>query len=87
MNLSEIHRRLHDKDFQRRFFAFFDDIIYHHLPDIEVSVDPKFEPQVERPPRPPSSGLADEKLSNVTALAQWKLVFLTEVKKCGEALQ
>jgi len=86
MNPSEIHCQLRDEDFQQRFFAFFDDIIYHHLPDIEVSIDPMFEPRVERPPRPPSSDLTDGKLSDI-ALGQWKSVFLTEVKKCGEALQ
>lgn len=80
MNPTEIHRRLSDENFQKRFFAFFDGIIHHHLPDIEVSVDSKFEPRVERPPKPPSS---DGALSGEVSY-EWKSVFLTEVKKCGE---
>jgi hypothetical protein len=33
-NPSDIHRRLHDVAYQKKFFAFFEDIIHHHLPDV-----------------------------------------------------
>ena len=85
-NPSEIHRRLLDANFQKRFFAFFDDIIHHHLPDVEVVVDSKFEPRVERPPKLPSSGGLSEKMP-VDVLDEWDSVFVTEVRKCGEVLQ
>ena len=81
-NPAEIHCQLHDEDFQKCFFAFFKNIIQHHLPDIEVPPDPKFEPRIERPPRPPACDGASE-----VELKEWESVFLTEVKKCGEALQ
>jgi hypothetical protein len=78
-NLSELHRRLHEDDYQRRFFAFFEDIIYHHLPDVEVDIDLKFEPRVEQPPHSPSPGIEHSK--------EWKSTFVTQVKQCEEALQ
>jgi hypothetical protein len=53
-NPSVIHQQLHDEAFPKKFFAFFNDIIHHHLPDVEIVVDSKFEPRIERPPRPPS---------------------------------
>ncbi|KAI6025289.1 hypothetical protein PISMIDRAFT_677141, partial [Pisolithus microcarpus 441] len=53
-----------------RFFAFLDQIIHHHLPDIEITIDPKFEPRVERPPKPPSpANLSDQIPSNVLSIA------------------
>ena len=81
-NPAETHHRLHDEDFQKRFFAFFEDIIQHHLPDIETPIDPKFEPRIERPPKPPSSNSAPD-----VELKEWESIFVTDVKKCGEALQ
>lgn len=69
-----------------RFFAFLDQIIHHHLPDIEITIDPKFEPRVERPPKPPSpANLSDQIPSNV--LSEWESTLVTETKKCGEVLQ
>ncbi|KAG1761818.1 hypothetical protein EDD22DRAFT_736177, partial [Suillus occidentalis] len=44
-NPSDMHVKLRDVKFQQRFFAFFEDIIHHHLPDIEVDIDPKYEPR------------------------------------------
>lgn len=61
---------------------FFEDIIQHHLPNTEGPLDPKFEPHVERPPKPPPSTGA-----SAAELKDWNSIFLTEVKKCGEALQ
>lgn len=81
-NPSKIHQQLHNEAFQNRFFAFFDDIIHHHLPDIEIPVDSKFEPRVERPPQPPS-----KQESTIQILNEWDSVFCTEIKKCGEVLQ
>lgn len=81
-NPTEIHHQLHDKDFQKHFFAFFEDIIQHRLPDIKTPTDLKFEPHVEQPPRPPlSNGVSDAELK------EWESIFLTKVKKCGEILQ
>lgn len=77
-NPSDLHRKLLDEEYQARFFAFFEDIIHHHLPDIECDIDPKFDPRVERPPLPSSS---------VVDVQEWQSMFQTEVKQCGEALQ
>ena len=50
LNPDDIHEKLHaDMDFGTRFFEFLEDIIYHHLPDIEVDVNSTYEPRVERP--------------------------------------
>jgi Helitron helicase-like domain at N-terminus len=60
-NPNEIHRRLNeDPEFQNRFFGFFEDVIHHHLPDVEVSVEKSYEPRAERPPPPPSDATPDE---------------------------
>ena len=82
LNPAEVHRRMcEDDDFQRRFFAFFEDIIHHHFPEIEMEVDKSFEPRVERPPEPP---LPDATLQ---VLNEWESIFCTQIKMCGEILQ
>ena len=64
------------------FFAFFEDIIHHHLPDIDVTIDSNYEPRVERPPSPPQCSSIPSK-----ELYEWQSFMQTEVKKLGEALQ
>jgi hypothetical protein len=83
LNPTEVHSRMrNDDDFQRRFFAFFEDVIHHHLPEIDaVEVDKSFEPRIERPPQPPPPGAILEELN------KWESVFCTQVKMCGEVLQ
>ena len=83
LNPAEIHNRMHDvDDFQRRFFAFFEDIIHHHLPEIDaVEADKSFEPQIECPPHPPPPNATLETLN------EWESVFCTQIKMCGEVLQ
>jgi hypothetical protein len=83
LNPNDIHKRLkEDTEFASRFFAFFDDIIQHDLPDVEIPIDPTYEPRVERPPSPPESGsISPEKIY------EWRSFMQTEVKKLGEALQ
>ena len=83
-NPDDIHHRLRDEPgFERRFFDYFEDIIWHHLPDIEMEVDKKYEPRVERPPVPPTSA------SDIPqkALHEWHVFMESEVKKLGEVLQ
>ena len=82
LNPSEVHQKMRDDPgFQDRFFAYFEDIIHHHLPDIDQEVDKSFEPRTERPPNPP--GL-DARLE---LLDEWESVFCTQIKMCGEVLQ
>ena len=82
LNPAEVHRKMRDdEDFQKRFFAFFEDIIHHHLPEIEMEVDKSFEPRTERPPQPPSSD------ATLQVLNEWESVFCTQIKICGETLQ
>ena len=82
LNPSEVHDKMRDdSEFQQRFFAFFEDTIRHHLPDIDMEVDKSFEPQTERPPNPPSVD------SHLDVLDEWESVFCTQIKMCGEVLQ
>ena len=67
--------------FKKRFFAFFEDIIHHHLPDIDIEIDKSFEPRTEQPLRPPSID------AHIDTLSKWESVFCTQIKTCGEALQ
>ena len=84
LNPNDIHRKLkEDLDFKTRFFSFFEDIIQHDLPDIDVVIDPMYEPRVERPPLPPKLSPT----TSVETLREWQLFMETEVKKLGEALQ
>jgi hypothetical protein len=83
LNPSDLHTRLHgDKEFQAKFFWFFEDAIYHHLPEVEDMIETSFEPRVQRPPRPPLATT-----STPVILNEWQNVFSTEIKRCGEALQ
>ena len=83
LNPAEIHSRMcNDDDFQKRFFAFFEDMIHHHLPEIDaIEVDKSFEPRTERPPQPPPLDATLEMLN------EWESVFCSQIKMCGEVLQ
>ena len=60
LNPSEVHQKMcDDHNFQERFFAFFEDTIRHHLPDIDLEVEKSFEPQTERPLKPPNINSLD----------------------------
>ena len=51
MNPADIHEKLkQDKIFEKHLFAYFKDIIHHHLPDIEVVVNKKYESHIENLP-------------------------------------
>jgi hypothetical protein len=82
LNPSQLHDRLRgDDQYQKRFFAFFEDVIHHHLPDVEDHIDSSFEPCTQRPPQPPPVDSLPDVLNS------WDLAFATEVKHCGEVLQ
>lgn len=81
LNPTEVHKRLLDVEYQKQFFSFFDAIIWHHLPDIEMKVDKSFEPRIERPPCPPKYN------APLDVIDEWDSIFVTEIKKCGEILQ
>ena len=83
-NPNEIHRRLKEEPgFERRFFDFFEDIIEHQLPDVELKTEKNYEPRVERPPVPPES----TSCIPPQALHDWHVFMDSEVKKLGEVLQ
>ena len=85
-NPNEIHRRLREEPgFERRFFDFFEDVIQHHLPDVEISLDKQYEPRIERPPVPPQSATGQG--ISAQSLHEWHLFMESEVKKLGEILQ
>jgi len=84
INPSELHERMtNNPEYQTQFFEFFDDIIHHHLPDIECEIARDWDPRIERPPPPP---LVSTNIP-IDILNSWNSVFLTEIKKCGEKLQ
>jgi len=84
MNPTDLHQRLQrDPEYEKKFFDFFESIIYHHLPDVDVAIDPSYEPRIERPPIPPKA----EKECPIDILNEWDEVYATEVKMCGEVLQ
>lgn len=59
-NPADVHQKLCDPDYQSRFFQFFEEIIHHHLPDVMVELNPKFDPRVEHPPLlPPAIPMAE----------------------------
>jgi hypothetical protein len=75
LNPSAIHDRMkNDADFQSRFFTFFEDLIHHHLPDVDLEVSQEYEPKVERPP-------LNLNINTKNPIMQ------EEVKRCGEVLQ
>ena len=84
LNPNDIHERLkEDHEFEKRFFSFFEDIIQHELPDVDIDIDSTFEPRVQRPPSPPSSSTPIP----AERLRDWRLFMESEVKKLGEVLQ
>lgn len=84
LNPSELHARLRaDPGFDKKVFTFFEAIIKHHAPNIDIAVDRNFEPRVQRPPRAPVV-LSDR---SADAVDEWTSEFQSEVKKCAEALQ
>jgi hypothetical protein len=84
MNPSDVHEKLRgDSAYQHRFFDFFESIIHHELPNVDVQIDSAFNPRIQRPPIPPKIG---EKHA-IEILNKWNEIFATEVKMCGEVLQ
>lgn len=81
LNPSDVHKHLLDESYQERFFSFFDDIIWHHLPDIELHIEKTFESHIQRPPPPPNPDVPFH------VMEEWESVMVTEIKKCGEILQ
>jgi hypothetical protein len=84
LNPTDLHKKLKScPGFENKVITFFEGIIKHHLPDIEVVIEKDFEPRMEcplkAPPLPDSCDMFD--------LDEWKLQFETDLKKCGEKLQ
>lgn len=90
LNPSEVHRRMKNDDgFRNRFFAFFEDIIRHQLPDVDVPPgfqSKTYKPATELPPTP-LPALKEGQERNEDEILDWEAEFDTEVKLCGEALQ
>ncbi|KAF5367252.1 hypothetical protein D9757_011692 [Collybiopsis confluens] len=72
------------EDFRNRFFTFFNGIIYHELPNLDIDTEQHDEPRVEMPPHPPIS--EDPELGAIS-LEEWKILFQYEHKRIGERLQ
>ena len=73
-NPTEVHKRLLDIEYQKQFLSFFDDIIWHHLSDIEIKVNKSFEPHIEQPPCPAKYD------APLHIIEEWDSVFVTEIK-------
>ncbi len=84
LNPSDLHDKLrNDSKYESQFFNFFEHIIHHHLPNIDIQIDKDYEPRIQRPPVPPE---ITEK-TPIAVLNEWESCFATEIKKCGEVLQ
>ena len=76
LNPRETHVKMKENpDWQRQYFDFFEDLIHHHAPDVDmdIDIDPDFEPRAQGPPDP-SDPLFD-------------VEFPYEVKRCADVLQ
>ncbi|PPQ75657.1 hypothetical protein CVT26_001814 [Gymnopilus dilepis] len=84
LNPSDLHEKLKScPGFDKKVFDFFEGIIKHHLPSVDVLVDKKYEPRAERPPfAPPPPNERDG-----FDLEAWIKEFNIEHKKLGEKLQ
>ncbi|KAJ3554886.1 hypothetical protein NP233_g12332 [Leucocoprinus birnbaumii] len=60
LNPTDIYEWLESNpDYQTQFFKFWESIIHHHLPDIDVEIGPSYDPRLECPPVPPHPDLLD----------------------------
>ena len=74
INLRETHVKLKENpDWRKQYFDFLEDIIHHHAPDVDIVLDPDFEPRVQCPPDPKD--------------LLFDVEFPCEVKRCAEVLQ
>lgn len=86
-NPSEIRKFLKSsEDYCNRFFNFFEGIIHHHLPDINVAFDATYEPRVELPPHVPPEDISDPELK-ATLQTVWDHNFTTQHRVIGEKHQ
>ena len=84
LNPADIHTKLkQDKIFEKHLFSFFEDIIQHHLPNVELTIDKNYEPHIECPPHPPKY----HPDMNLKVLEDWDIFMDSEVKILGEILQ
>lgn len=90
LNPTEVHQRMKDdKEFESRFFKFFEDVIRHELPNVDLPSGfdrNTYKPGVEMPPPPLPCPEAGSTWAKETK-DRWQDVFQSEVKLCGEALQ
>ena len=69
LNPADIHEKLkQDKIFEKHLFAYFKVIIHHHLPDIDIVVDKRYEPCIENPPHLPEE-------TDPKKLTDWKKIY------------
>lgn len=91
VNPNELHKRLEGNiEYQKQFFSYFESIIHHELPPVEVEVEATYEPRAERPPLVPEipANLPKSDDSNaIDILNEWDTVLATQIKMCGEVLQ
>lgn len=74
LNPSDLHKHLvTDPDFERQFFAFFDQVIHHDLLDVDFPINEQFKPCTQHPPH--------------LDIDDWDNIFVAAVKACGEVLQ
>jgi hypothetical protein len=74
LNPSDVHNKMrNDPVWKDQFFAYFEDVVKHELPDTADVADPAYEPCSDRPPNPDAIDFAAE--------------FVSDVKKLGECVQ
>lgn len=91
LNPTEVHDRMKkDVNFQERFFDFFESIIKHELPNVDVPPGfdgKKYTPATEMPPPPLRPLNKSESEWDEDEFDAWHSCLDNEVRMCGEALQ
>ena len=84
LNPSDIHEKLKiDDSFKEWLFGYYEDIIHHHLPDVDIVMDMHYKPCVECPPNLPENCPN----LNTIRLAEWNIFMDSEIKKLGDIFQ
>ena len=70
----DVHQKMRESsEWTEKYFTYWGDVIYHHVPEAEGEVPKSFEPRTQRPLNPEHPKFGSE--------------FLQDVRNCAEILQ
>ena len=74
LNPSDVHQKMRESsEWTEKYFRYWEDVIYHHVPEAEGEVPKNFEPRTQRPLNPEHPNFGSE--------------FVQDVRNCAEILQ